>query len=165
MRDFLAVDVEQLGQHDLAARQAQPGQTEVRPGALARFGGRHGQQDRIGALGQQFAGLARADVEAYARLTFVEADSGFSTRYDPDLMKTLEGLDLTLTTNGSTLVKHATALKDAGLNKGDYNVSPVGGTDQRLDAMTKDKNNAAAGIMGLPLHETACLLNDAGWRL
>ena len=46
------------------------------------------------ALGQQFAGLARDEIEAYARLTFVETADGFSTRYDPSLMKTLEGLDL-----------------------------------------------------------------------
>jgi ABC-type nitrate/sulfonate/bicarbonate transport system substrate-binding protein len=42
------------------------------------------------------------------------------------------------------------ALKDSGLNKGDYKVSPVGGTGQRLDAMIKDKSNAAAGILGMP---------------
>jgi ABC-type nitrate/sulfonate/bicarbonate transport system substrate-binding protein len=42
------------------------------------------------------------------------------------------------------------ALKNSGLNKGDYKVSSVGGTGQRLDAMTKDKANASAGIMGLP---------------
>ena len=41
------------------------------------------------------------------------------------------------------------ALKDAGVNKGEYTVNSVGGTDQRLDAMTKDKKNVA-GIMGLP---------------
>jgi ABC-type nitrate/sulfonate/bicarbonate transport system substrate-binding protein len=36
------------------------------------------------------------------------------------------------------------ALKDAGLNKGDYAVKPIGGTAARLEAMTKDKANAAA---------------------
>lgn len=35
-------------------------------------------------------------------------------------------------------------LKDNGLNKGDYDVKPVGGTPARLEAMTKDKTNAAA---------------------
>ena len=35
-------------------------------------------------------------------------------------------------------------LKDNGLNKGDYIVKPVGGTTQRLEAMTKDKTYAAA---------------------
>jgi ABC-type nitrate/sulfonate/bicarbonate transport system substrate-binding protein len=55
------------------------------------------------------------------------------------------------------------ALKDNGLNKGDYAVNPVGGTDQRLEAMTKDKANAA-GIMGLPFvfRATAAGLKDFG---
>jgi ABC-type nitrate/sulfonate/bicarbonate transport system substrate-binding protein len=35
-------------------------------------------------------------------------------------------------------------LKDNGLNKGDYVVKPVGGTPARLDAMLKDKSNAAS---------------------
>jgi ABC-type nitrate/sulfonate/bicarbonate transport system substrate-binding protein len=42
------------------------------------------------------------------------------------------------------------ALKNNGLNKGDYRVNSVGGTGQRLDAMKKDKANASAGVMGLP---------------
>jgi ABC-type nitrate/sulfonate/bicarbonate transport system substrate-binding protein len=41
------------------------------------------------------------------------------------------------------------ALKDSGLNKGDYKVNSVGGTGERLAAMTGDKSNIAA-IMGLP---------------
>lgn len=55
------------------------------------------------------------------------------------------------------------ALKDNGLNKGDYAVNPVGGTDQRFDAMTKDKANAA-GVMGLPFifRATAAGLKDLG---
>src|SRR3989441_2375109 len=40
-------------------------------------------------------------------------------------------------------------LKDSGLNKGDYEVKPVGGTTARLDAMTKDKANAA-GVLNPP---------------
>jgi ABC-type nitrate/sulfonate/bicarbonate transport system substrate-binding protein len=40
-------------------------------------------------------------------------------------------------------------LKDAGLNKGDYKVNPVGGTPARLEAMIKDKSNAA-GIINIP---------------
>jgi ABC-type nitrate/sulfonate/bicarbonate transport system substrate-binding protein len=35
-------------------------------------------------------------------------------------------------------------LRQKGLNKGDYEVKPVGGTGARLDAMTKDKTYAAA---------------------
>jgi ABC-type nitrate/sulfonate/bicarbonate transport system substrate-binding protein len=41
-------------------------------------------------------------------------------------------------------------LKNAGLNKGDYKVNPVGGPQQRLDAMTKDKTNAAAAVLNAP---------------
>src|SRR6516164_10148461 len=41
-------------------------------------------------------------------------------------------------------------LKDNGLNKGDYVVKPVGGTTARLEAMTKDKANAAAGVLNPP---------------
>ena len=40
-------------------------------------------------------------------------------------------------------------LKNAGLNKGDYKVNPVGGTPQRLEAMTRDKANAA-GVLNVP---------------
>ena len=35
-------------------------------------------------------------------------------------------------------------LRQKGLNKGDYEVKPVGGTGQRLEAMAKDKTYAAA---------------------
>src|SRR6478735_4937486 len=35
-------------------------------------------------------------------------------------------------------------LRQKGLNKGDYEVKPVGGTGQRLEAMTKDKTMVAA---------------------
>jgi len=35
-------------------------------------------------------------------------------------------------------------LRQKGLNKGDYEVKPVGGTGQRLEALTKDKTYAAA---------------------
>jgi ABC-type nitrate/sulfonate/bicarbonate transport system substrate-binding protein len=41
-------------------------------------------------------------------------------------------------------------LKNHGLNKGDYVVRPVGGTTARLEAMTKDKANAAAGVLSPP---------------
>ena len=55
------------------------------------------------------------------------------------------------------------ALKDAGLNKDDYHVKPVGGTDERLAAMTTDKANVA-GIMGLPFifQATAAGLKSMG---
>lgn len=55
------------------------------------------------------------------------------------------------------------ALKDSGLNKDDYKVKPVGGTGERLAAMTGDKTNVAA-IMGLPFifSATAAGLKDMG---
>src|SRR2546423_952692 len=40
-------------------------------------------------------------------------------------------------------------LRQKGLNKGDYEVKPVGGTGQRLEAMTKD-NTYAAAMMNPP---------------
>jgi ABC-type nitrate/sulfonate/bicarbonate transport system substrate-binding protein len=56
------------------------------------------------------------------------------------------------------------ALKVAGLNKGDYAVNPVGGTTQRLDAMTKDKAHAAAAVIGVPFsfRAAAAGLKDIG---
>lgn len=56
------------------------------------------------------------------------------------------------------------ALKDSGLNKGDYKVSPVGGTGQRITAMTTDKANASAGVLGLPFifQAEAAGLKDMG---
>ncbi len=44
------------------------------------------------------------------------------------------------------------ALKSAGLNKGDYGVNAVGGTPQRIDAMLKDKEHAAAAVIGVPFN-------------
>ena len=55
------------------------------------------------------------------------------------------------------------AMKNAVLNKGDYQVKSVGGTDQRMEAM-KDKANVA-GIMGLPFEifrAVAAGLKDIG---
>jgi ABC-type nitrate/sulfonate/bicarbonate transport system substrate-binding protein len=56
------------------------------------------------------------------------------------------------------------ALKNAGLNKGDYAVNPVGGTTQRLDAMLKDKAHAAAAVMNVPFNfrAVAAGLKDLG---
>ena len=54
-------------------------------------------------------------------------------------------------------------LKDAGLNKGDYVAKPVGGTTARLEAMTKDKANAA-GLLNPPFsfRAKAAGLKDMG---
>src|SRR5262245_42837570 len=44
------------------------------------------------------------------------------------------------------------ALKDAGLNKGDYSINAAGGTTQRVEAMLKDKANAAAAVINVPFN-------------
>ena len=44
------------------------------------------------------------------------------------------------------------ALKDAGLDKGDYSVNAVGGTTQRVEAMIKDKAHAAAAVINVPFN-------------
>jgi ABC-type nitrate/sulfonate/bicarbonate transport system substrate-binding protein len=44
------------------------------------------------------------------------------------------------------------ALKNAGLNKGDYFVNPVGGTTQRIEAMLNDKDHAAAAVINVPFN-------------
>lgn len=56
------------------------------------------------------------------------------------------------------------ALKQAGLNRGDYKVHPVGGTPQRLNAMLTDPANAAAGVLSPPLSFKAAAagLRDMG---
>jgi ABC-type nitrate/sulfonate/bicarbonate transport system substrate-binding protein len=45
-------------------------------------------------------------------------------------------------------------LKQKGVNKGDYEIKPAGGTALRLDAMLKDKNNVA-GMMNPPFSTRA----------
>ena len=44
------------------------------------------------------------------------------------------------------------ALKDAGLNKGDYSVNAAGGTTQRVEAMLNDKARAAAAVINVPFN-------------
>ncbi len=44
------------------------------------------------------------------------------------------------------------ALKDAGLNKGDYSVNAAGGTTQRVEAMLKDKARAMAAVINVPFN-------------
>lgn len=45
-------------------------------------------------MGAQFTALSEDDWLAYAKLTFEEKDGRFAPRYDPNLMKTLERIDL-----------------------------------------------------------------------
>jgi ABC-type nitrate/sulfonate/bicarbonate transport system substrate-binding protein len=44
------------------------------------------------------------------------------------------------------------ALKDAGLNKGDYSVYAAGGTTQRIDTMLHDKERGAAAVINVPFN-------------
>ena len=44
------------------------------------------------------------------------------------------------------------ALKDAGVNRNDYSVNSVGGTTQRIEAMLKDKDHAAAAVINVPFN-------------
>ncbi len=44
------------------------------------------------------------------------------------------------------------ALKDAGVDRGDFSVSSVGGTTQRIDALLKDKDHAAAAVINVPFN-------------
>jgi ABC-type nitrate/sulfonate/bicarbonate transport system substrate-binding protein len=44
------------------------------------------------------------------------------------------------------------ALRDVGLNKGDYSVNAAGGTTQRVEAMLKDKARAAAAVINVPFN-------------
>ncbi|TPV98228.1 MAG: Esterase YbfF [Beijerinckiaceae bacterium] len=45
-------------------------------------------------MSERFNGLSEADWEAYAKITFADAVGRIKSRYDQNLMKTLEGLDL-----------------------------------------------------------------------
>jgi ABC-type nitrate/sulfonate/bicarbonate transport system substrate-binding protein len=56
------------------------------------------------------------------------------------------------------------ALQGAGLNRGDYKVSAVGGTPQRIHAMLTDRANAAAAVINPPLsfQAAAAGLKDLG---
>jgi ABC-type nitrate/sulfonate/bicarbonate transport system substrate-binding protein len=95
-------------------------------------------------------------------------DNGFNRIFVQPEIKTLADL------RGKTVVVDAPntafalllykALKDSGLQKGDYAVKPVGGTVARLKAMTTDQANAAAGVLGLPFvfRAAAAGLKDMG---
>lgn len=83
-------------------------------------------------------------------------DNGFNRIIAQPEIKSLSGL------RGKTIVVDAPntayalllykALKNVGLNKGDYSVNAVGGTTQRIDAMLKDKDHAAAAVINVPFN-------------
>jgi ABC-type nitrate/sulfonate/bicarbonate transport system substrate-binding protein len=89
--------------------------------------------------------LAKSDV-----VIVTGGDSGFNHIFvQPDIKSYADLRDKTVvvdapnTAFGLLLYK---VLKDNGLKQGDYKVKAVGGTRQRLDAMLKDKADAAAVI-------------------
>jgi ABC-type nitrate/sulfonate/bicarbonate transport system substrate-binding protein len=112
--------------------------------------------------------VAMAELAKQDAVIVTGGDNGFNHIFVQPEIKSLGEL------RGTTVVVDAPntafalllykALKDAGLNKGDYKVNPVGGTGQRLAAMTKEKANASAGVLGLPFifEAEAAGLKDMG---
>jgi ABC-type nitrate/sulfonate/bicarbonate transport system substrate-binding protein len=134
------------------------------------------QSQRDGLANGEFQIIHTAADNAVAMVEVAKADavivaggdSGFNRIFTQPQINSLSDL------RGKTLVVDAPdtayalllykALKDAGLNRGDYNVHSVGGTPQRLKAMMTDKANAAAAIINPPLsfEAAAAGLKDMG---
>jgi ABC-type nitrate/sulfonate/bicarbonate transport system substrate-binding protein len=106
----------------------------------------------------QIAETAADNIVAMAEIAKLDAilvsgdDSGYNHVFvQPeigsyaDLRGTTVAVDAPNTAFALLLYK---TLKNAGLNKGDYQVKSVGGSGQRLDAMTKDK--LAAAVLNPP---------------
>jgi ABC-type nitrate/sulfonate/bicarbonate transport system substrate-binding protein len=118
------------------------------------------QRDRLAKGEIQIAPTAADNAIAMVELAKVDAvivtggDNGFNRIFVQPEIATFADL------RGKTVVVDAPntayalilykALKNAGLGKGDYKVNSVGGTTLRLDAMLKDKANAAAAVLGAP---------------
>jgi len=112
--------------------------------------------------------VAMVELSKWDAVIVTGGDNGFNRIFAQPEIKSLTDL------RGKTVVVDAPntafalllykALKEVGLNKGDYRVNSVGGTPQRLKAMTTDKANAAAGIINPPLsfRAAAAGLKDMG---
>lgn len=120
----------------------------------------------------QREGLAKNDVQiihtaadnAVAMVELVKADAIIVTGGDNGFNRIIAQPEINSLSDlrGKTVVVDAPntayalllykALKNAGVNKGDYSVNPVGGTTQRIDAMLKDKNHAAAAVINVPFN-------------
>jgi ABC-type nitrate/sulfonate/bicarbonate transport system substrate-binding protein len=112
--------------------------------------------------------VAMVEVAKADAVVVAGGDNGFNRIFVQPEIRSLADL------RGKTLVVDAPdtayalllykALKNVGLNKTDYKVRSVGGTPQRLKAMTTDKANAAAGILNPPLsfEAAAAGLTDIG---
>jgi ABC-type nitrate/sulfonate/bicarbonate transport system substrate-binding protein len=111
--------------------------------------------------------VAMVELAKVDAIVVTGGDNGFNRIFAQPDIKSLADL------RGKTVVVDAPntafalllykALKEAGLNKGDYAVKPVGGTTQRLKAMTTDRANAAA-VLGVPFsfQAAAAGLKDMG---
>jgi ABC-type nitrate/sulfonate/bicarbonate transport system substrate-binding protein len=128
-------------------------------------------------------GLAKGDVQiahagvdnAVAMAEFAKADVAIVTGGDNGFNRIIAQPEIKSYADlrGKTVVVDAPntafalllykALKDNGLNKGDYQVKPVGGSPSRLDALLKDKANAAS-VLNPPFIFIAAQagLNDLG---
>jgi ABC-type nitrate/sulfonate/bicarbonate transport system substrate-binding protein len=117
------------------------------------------QRDRLAKGEIQIAEAAVDNAVAMVELAKVDAIivTGGDNGYNRILVQ--PGVNSYADVRGKTVVVDAPntayafllykVLKDAGLNKGDYKVSSVGGTPLRLDAMIKDKANVA-GVLNPP---------------
>jgi ABC-type nitrate/sulfonate/bicarbonate transport system substrate-binding protein len=119
------------------------------------------QRDRLAKGEIQIAETAADNAVAMVELANVDAilvtgdDNGYNRIFvQPEIGSYAElagktvAVDAPNTAYALLLYK---ALKNAGLRKGDYKVNPVGGSTQRLEAMVKDKANAAAAVLNVPL--------------
>ncbi len=111
--------------------------------------------------------VAMVELSKYDVILAMGGDNGLNRIIDQPEINSLADL------RGKTVVVDAPntafalllykALKNAGLNKGDYVAKPVGGTPARLKAMTEDKANMA-GVMNPPISFRAVAqgLKDVG---
>jgi ABC-type nitrate/sulfonate/bicarbonate transport system substrate-binding protein len=101
----------------------------------------HGAVDNAVAMAE----VAKADIAVV-----IGGDNGFNHLFlQPDIasVKDLRGKTVVVdATNTAYALQVYDVLKQNGLNKGDYEVKPVGATFQRLDTMRKDKTAAASAL-------------------
>jgi NitT/TauT family transport system substrate-binding protein len=112
--------------------------------------------------------VAMVELDKDDVIIVVGGDNGFNRLFaQPDItsLADLRGKTLVVDApNTAFALLLYKALKNAGLDGGDYKVHPVGGSPQRLNAMLTDKANAAAGILNPPLSFKAAAagLKDMG---
>ncbi len=134
------------------------------------------QAQREGLAKNEFQIIHTAADNAVAMVELAKADAIIVTGGDNGFNRIMAQPDIKSLSDlrGKTVVVDAPntayalllykALKIAGLNKGDYSINPVGGTTQRIDAMLKDKDHAAAAVINVPFNFRllAAGMNDLG---